>query len=164
MRMQTILFGRIRPYFKGIRIPPIRAGAAPELREDRFLPGSADLPCGIAVAIYSATMKNILFCSSNPILIKNLYGVLRDEGFAVETVEHPALAVKKVLRAKYDFVIVDSEPFGMSAEDAAQIIRSVAPDLPIVIMGGDEEKDLADGRGTTLDLEEFKRTIHNIAV
>ncbi len=108
-------------------------------------------------------MKNILLCSSNPLLIKNLYGVLRDEGYTVETVEHPALAVKKVLQALYGFVIVDSEPFGMSAEEAAQVIRSVSPGMPILIMGGEWEQDRAGGMGAPLDLEEFKRTIHSIA-
>jgi len=108
-------------------------------------------------------MKNMLLCSSNPLLIKNLYGVLRDAGYAVETVEHPALAVKNVLRAQYDFVIVDSEPFGMSAQEAAQIISSVSPDMPIVIMRGDGEKDLADVIGM-LQNKEFKRKIHSIAV
>jgi DNA-binding NtrC family response regulator len=105
-------------------------------------------------------MKNILLCSSNALLIRNLYGVLRDE----ETVEHPALAVKKVLRAQYDFVIVDSEPFGMSAQEAAQIIKSVSPNMPIMIMGDEWENDHADGMAAPLDLEEFKRTVHSIAV
>lgn len=109
-------------------------------------------------------MKNIILCSSNPLLIKNVYGVLRDEGYTVDIVEHPALAVKKVLWGAYDLVIVDSEPFGMSAQEAAQVIRSVAPGMPVVIMGGEREKDLAGGRGAPLDLEEFKRTIHSIAV
>ena len=97
-------------------------------------------------------------------LIKNIYGVLRDAGYAVETVEHPALAVQKVLWASYDFVIVDSEPFGMSAQEAAQVIRSVSPGMRIVIMGGEGEKGHADALGALLDLEEFKRTIHSIAV
>jgi len=108
-------------------------------------------------------MKNIILCSSNPLLIKNVYGFLRDEGYTVDTVEHPALAVKKVLWGAYDLVIVDSEPFGMSAQEAAQVIRSVAPGMPVVIMG-EREKDVADGMGAPLDLEEFKRTIHSIAV
>jgi len=109
-------------------------------------------------------MKNIILCSSNPLLIKNVYGFLRDEGYTVDTVEHPALAVKKVLSGAFDLVIVDSEPFGMSAHEAAQVIRSVAPAMPVVIMGGEREKNLADGMGAPLDLEEFKRTIHSIAV
>jgi CheY-like chemotaxis protein len=109
-------------------------------------------------------MKNILLCSSNPLLIKNIYGVLRDAGHAVEVVEHPALAVKQVLWANFDFVIVDSEPFGMSAHDAAQVIRSVSPGIPIMIMGDEWEKDHGEDVRTPLDLEEFKRTIHSIAI
>ena len=107
-------------------------------------------------------MKRIVLCSSNPILIKNLYGTLRDEGHAVETVEHPALAVQKALFGQFDIFIVDSEPFGLSAEDAAQIIRSVAPDMPILFTGGG-----GNGRidhGALLDLEEFKRELQSITV
>ena len=109
-------------------------------------------------------MKNIILCSSNPLLIKNVYCVLRDEGYAVETVEHPALAVKKVLWGNYDFVIVDSEPFGMSAGEAAEVIRSVSPGIPIICIGGDGDSCRAAGTGAPLDLEAFTRTIHSIAV
>jgi DNA-binding NtrC family response regulator len=117
---------------------------------------------------YSCTiipvMKNIILCSSNPLLIKNVYCVLRDEGYTVDTVEHPALAVKKVLWGAYDFVIVDSEPFGMSAGEAAQIIKSVAPGMPIMFMGGEGELDHAAGTGAPLDLEAFTKMIHSMAV
>lgn len=106
-------------------------------------------------------MKAILLCSSNALLTKNIYGILRDRGYAVETVEHPALAVKKVLWAHYDFVIVDSEPFGMSAQEAAQVINSVSPGLPVVVMG--DEHANAGGSAAPLDLEDLKRTIHSIA-
>jgi CheY-like chemotaxis protein len=109
-------------------------------------------------------MKNILLCTANPILIKSLYGVLRDEGYAVETVEHPALAVQAVIGGAFDALVVDSEPFGLSAEDAAQIIRSVKPDLPIFCMGGEQECGGALGVERPLNLETFKRTIHSIAV
>jgi DNA-binding response OmpR family regulator len=119
---------------------------------------------GTPVAVLLSVMKNIILCSSNPLLIKNVYCVLREEGYTVDTVEHPALAVKKVLWGAYDFVIVDSEPFGMSAGEAAQVIRSVSPGMPVVIVGGEREKDLTDGMEAPLDLEEFKRTIHSIAV
>ncbi len=109
-------------------------------------------------------MKNILLCSSNPILVKSLYGVLRDEGYAVDTVEHPALAVQQVMNGAYDMLVVDSEPFGMSAEDAVQIIRSVKPNLPILCVGGDCGCDMAPGVSPPLDLEAFKRSVHAIVV
>jgi DNA-binding NtrC family response regulator len=109
-------------------------------------------------------MKNIILCSSNPILIKNLYGILRDEGYEVETLEHPAFAVQKVMNAQYDFIIIDSEPFGLSAEDAAEIIKAIAPGMPILFVGGDSEKEHAPAVETPIDLEAFKRTIHSFAV
>jgi len=109
-------------------------------------------------------MKNILLCSSDPLLIKNLYGVLRDEGFAVKTVEHPALAVQMVIGGTYDALVVDSEPFGLSAEDAVQIIRSVKPGLPVLFVGSGRECGGALGIATPLDLALIKNTIHSIAV
>jgi hypothetical protein len=110
-----------------------------------------------------AAMKDIVLCSSNPILIKSLYCVLREEGFNVEIVEHPSLAVQKVLFGKYDFVIVDSEPFGLSAEDAVEIIKAVSPDTPTVVVGGGMGADVPSVE-TPVDLEEFKHTIHSITV
>ena len=108
-------------------------------------------------------MKKVILCSSNPILIKSLYGMLRDEGLCVEAIEHPAFAVQMIMKQGYDFLIIDSEPFGLSAEDAAEIIQSIAPDIKILFLG----KNLHDHpttAGATVDLAEIKRTIHSIAV
>jgi len=108
-------------------------------------------------------MKTILLCSSNPLLIKNLYGVLRDLGLLVETCEHPAFAVQMVMLKQYDFLILDSEPFGLSAEDAVEIIKNVAPTLPVMYLGGGStEGPLPVPR--QLDLEELKQSFLSIAV
>ena len=111
---------------------------------------------------YLRVMKNILLCSSNPILIKSLYGVLRDEGYTVDTVEHPALAVQQVMNGAYDMMVVDSEPFGLSAEDAVQIIMTVKPGLPVLCVGRECDCATASGVNSPLDLEAFKRTVHAI--
>jgi DNA-binding NtrC family response regulator len=108
-------------------------------------------------------MNKILLCSANPILIKSLYGVLRDDGHDVEVIEHPALAVQKVMAGGFGMMIVDSEPFGLSAEDAVQIIRSTMPDLPVLYVGSGTHGPMPAVEAP-VDLEEFKRTIHNIAV
>ncbi len=108
-------------------------------------------------------MKRIILCSSNPILIKNLYGILRDEGHSVETIEHPVLAVQLVMNHKYDLLIIDSEPFGLSAEDASEIVRAVAPGVSILFVGKGQEKERVQSVETPIDLEDFKRTIHNIS-
>ena len=109
-------------------------------------------------------MKNIILCSSNPILIKSLYSMLRDDGYTVETVEHPAHAVQMIMRRHYHFVIVDSEPFGLSAGDAVKIIKAVAPLMPILLVGDDRIDTYVQAVKTPIDLEAFKRTIHSIAV
>ena len=109
-------------------------------------------------------MKNIILCSSNPILIKSLYGMLRDDGYNVETIEHPAQAVQMVMRRHYQFIIVDSEPFGLSAGDAAKIIKAVAPLMPILFVGNDRMDTHARHVSTPVDLEAFKRTIYSIAM
>ncbi len=107
-------------------------------------------------------MKNVILSSSNPILIKSLYGMLRDEGYGVETIEHPAFAVQLVMAREYDLIIIDSEPFGLSAEDAVSIIKTVSPNLPVLFVGRGGDREQAQACGTPLDLEEFKRTIHSL--
>jgi len=119
---------------------------------------------GIAVADIYPVMKNVILCSSNQILIKSLYGLLRDEGYTVETIEHPALAVQMVMLRRYDFIIIDSEPCGLPAEDAIKIIKTIAPGMPILFMGAGRDSEHALSIETPLDLEEFIRTIHSIAV
>jgi CheY-like chemotaxis protein len=108
-------------------------------------------------------MKKIILCSSNPLLIKSLSGILRDEAYAVEDVEHPALAVQKVLGGAYDFMIVDAEPFGLSAEDAARIIKTIAPEMPIFRVGGGEAYDTLPLIGLPADLDGIKEMIRRFA-
>lgn len=108
-------------------------------------------------------MKKIILCSSNPLLIKSLYGMLRDEGCLVEEVEHPALAVQKVLKSAYDFMIVDAEPFGLSAEDAARIIKTIAPGMPVFCVGGGAECDNLSMIRLPADLDAIKEMLQHIA-
>lgn len=108
-------------------------------------------------------MKKILLCSSNAILVKSLYGILRDEGHAVETTEHPAFAVQIVIEKRFDTVIIDSEPFGLSGEDAAEIIRNMCPWIEVLFIGTGADGE-SGVRTETLDLEEFRRSFHRSTV
>lgn len=108
-------------------------------------------------------MKKIILCSSNPLLVKSLYGMLRDEGCSVEEVEHPALAVQKVLTGTYDFMIIDAEPFGLSAADAARIITTIAPGMPILCVGEGAAPDDLPMIRLPADLDAIKEMIHRIA-
>lgn len=107
-------------------------------------------------------MIEILLCSHNPLLIKNLYGIIRDEGYAVEIVDHPTLAVQKFMQKNYAFIIFDSGSFGLTAGEAVQIIRSLSSDIPILILGSTECSVSAEGLPIPLNLEEFKQSIHDI--
>lgn len=108
-------------------------------------------------------MNTIILCSSNPLLVKGLYGLLRDEGYAIEEVEHPALAVQKILKSSYAFMIIDAEPFGLSAEDAARIIRTIAPEMPILCVGGGATCEDLPMIRLPADLDAIKEMIHHIA-
>ncbi len=107
------------------------------------------------------TMRNVLLCSSDPLLVKSLSNVLRDEGFVVVTVEHPAFAVKKVLRSSFDVVVVDSEPFGMSAEDATLAIKAVSPRMPVLMIGNAGDGLPAGFIWKPVDLEVFRQAVHH---
>ena len=110
-------------------------------------------------------MKRILLCSSNPLLVKSLYASLREEGFAVDDVEHPSFAVQKVLQGPYDLTIIDAEPFGMPAGEAARIVGAIAPGMPILCLGGEAGADLAHQQLLTVpaDLDAIKEMIHRVA-
>jgi DNA-binding response OmpR family regulator len=107
-------------------------------------------------------MNEVLLCSHNPILIKNVYGILRDEGFDVEVVDHSALAVQRVFGGNYVGVIIDSESFGLSAEDAARIIRSVSSDIVVICVGFAKPDSDVMSMKVPVDLEEFKQAIRDM--
>ncbi len=74
-------------------------------------------------------------------MIKGLYGPLRDSGYQIETSEHPADAIKSVFAAPYLSVVLDSRDIGMTATDAAAVIKSIRPDISVIIIGKDAAND-----------------------
>lgn len=130
----------------------------PGRRADRHQPRRWHHSC-----MESQAMRRVLLCSSNPLLVKSLYAMIREEGYEVDEVEHPALAVQKVLRGRYDFMIVAAEPFGMSAEDAARVIKSIAPEMPIFCVGGGSACDDLPVIKLPDDLDAIKEMIGHIA-
>jgi len=107
-------------------------------------------------------MNEVLFCTHNPILIKSLYGILIDEGYHVEIVDHPAFAVQKILTGNYGVLIIDSKPFGLSIEDAIQIIKTISPDMTVIVVGYSGHDTDTFSIEVPIDLEEFKKAIHDI--
>lgn len=107
-------------------------------------------------------MRKILFCTHDPILVKSLYGILREEGFTVDMAEHLSQAVQMAIEGKYEGVIIDSGPFGLQAEDAVRIIKVVSPGLPVLVTGKSCCEADALNIEAPVDLEEFKQAIHAI--
>ena len=105
-------------------------------------------------------MKDILLCSSDTLLVKNLYGVLRDQGFFVDTVEHPSHAVREALNKRYDLAIVDVEPFGLPSDDAVAILRDLAPAMQVITIGSGSNASQDRSR----DLEAVTKTMHAYAI
>src|SRR5208283_4411793 len=79
-------------------------------------------------------MEEILLCTHDPILVKGLYGILRDKGCGVEIADHLALAIQMILKKHYYFAIIDGKPFGLSVEDAVEIMKTVSPEMPIIVV------------------------------
>lgn len=85
-------------------------------------------------------MINVLLCSQEPLLSKGLYGPLRDEGYRVDMVEHPADAVRWFLNKPYDAVVIDSRDIGLNAFEAASIMKNISSDTKIFLFSGKKEQ------------------------
>ena len=107
-------------------------------------------------------MRETLLCSNNPILVKSLYAILRDEGYGVDTADHPSLAVQLALKKSYAALIIDSEPFGLSVEDAIRIIKIIIPGIVVIFVGYDSLESDVLSIEAPIDLEQFKRAVHRI--
>ena len=105
-------------------------------------------------------MDTILLCSHNPILVKSLYGILRDEGYGVELAEHPAQAVKMVMERQFSSIVIDPEPFGLAVDDAVKIIRTVRPEVMVVFVGHTGADSDALSIESPINLAEFRKAIN----
>ncbi len=85
--------------------------------------------------------------------------MLRDEGYSVDTADHPALAVQMALKKAFNALIIDTEPFGLSVDDAVRIIRTLSPEIAVLFIGDDS--GIVDGLSieAPVDLAEFRQTI-----
>lgn len=80
-------------------------------------------------------MKDLLLCSQDSLLVKSIYGPLRDDGYRVETVEHHSDAVRSVLHSHYSAVVVDSKDIGLNVTETARIIKNIQKETVIVLIG-----------------------------
>jgi DNA-binding NtrC family response regulator len=108
-------------------------------------------------------MTDVLLCSQNPLLVKNIYGMLSDSGYGVEIAEHPAFAVQRVMAKSFACVIFDSEPFGLPVEEAVAIMHRIAPAVPVLVMEGAVDAGQVLGAIVAHSPEDVKKTIDEVA-
>ncbi|HHN64862.1 MAG TPA: response regulator transcription factor [Nitrospirae bacterium] len=108
-------------------------------------------------------MTRILLCSCDQMLTKGLYPVLRDSGYDVDTIEHPAEAIKMILQRHYAVAVLDSKDVGLSAKDASAIIRKIDPTVCILVISNDPScHDNAEHLNRPVSLSEVKSTLDMI--
>jgi DNA-binding NtrC family response regulator len=107
-------------------------------------------------------MNEILLCSSDPIFLKNLYSILREEGYFIEIAGHMALAIRMALEKRYAAVILDSEEVGLSAAEAARILLRVIPEVSVILPGENLPPDGAVSIHKPLDLEEVLEILRTV--
>ncbi len=101
-------------------------------------------------------------CSWDPLFLKSLYGVLRQEGYEIDIAEHPADAVKMSLERDYTAVIMDSGNIGFSAYEAAAAIRSISGGVAVIIAGETGASSDSIQVSKPLDLEEVKYILRRL--
>ncbi len=104
--------------------------------------------------------KKVLFCTHDPVLAKSLYGLLRQEGYEVDMADRLILAMQMISGGDYSFVTIDPGPFGLSTGDAVQVIKSVSPGLPVIVVG--QASPGAVNIEAPVDLEEFKEAVRAV--
>ncbi|NOY53182.1 MAG: hypothetical protein GXP58_06115 [Deltaproteobacteria bacterium] len=107
-------------------------------------------------------MNDILLCSSDPIFIKNLYGILREDGYRVDIAGHASMAVRMVFEKSFAAVILDSDAVGMSSGEAARIILRVISGIPVILAGESLLPEGAFSISKPLDLEEVLEVLRTV--
>ncbi|RMG02917.1 MAG: hypothetical protein D6726_06585 [Nitrospirae bacterium] len=77
----------------------------------------------------------ILICSENPIFMKQIIGLSIEGGWKTSISEHPADAIRKVIKEDFDVVISDTGSAGLSGTDALNIIRHLCPGTEVLLTG-----------------------------
>ncbi len=86
-------------------------------------------------------MKKILISSHDPLLVKNLSGLITGMGYIVDVVDQSSFAIKKAIYGDVDLIVIDSRTFGLSARETLEIIRYLSPDLPCVVLDPDNRHE-----------------------
>lgn len=98
-------------------------------------------------------MKKILLAEDDKDLSRSMDTWLTLEGFQVLSVYNGEEALNKLLQEKFDLLITDLAMPRLDGLELIQQIRSVAPQLPIMVVSGklnDEVRKVLDKQAVTL--------------
>ena len=105
-------------------------------------------------------MPQVLVCSHDPLFLKHCYATLRTDGFAVDTTDQTAQAVRMTLNQGYGAVILDGGCIGLKAGEAARIIQS-ATGIPVIIAGAEDAEPGALRVARPLDVQEVRQAVQS---
>ncbi|MCD6473268.1 response regulator [Candidatus Aerophobetes bacterium] len=82
-------------------------------------------------------MASILVADDDKFIRDYLRNVLIEEEYNVQTVESGSAAIKKILKQNFDVLILDIHMSGINGLETISFIKSVHPNLPIIVITGD---------------------------
>ena len=93
---------------------------------------------GRATYITNMHKKRILFIDDEDLLREVIYEMLTEMDYEVKVEETGAEAIKTVTEhpEQFDLVLTDLLMLDMTGDEIAEKIRSIRPDLPVVVMTG----------------------------
>jgi len=103
--------------------------------------------------------QKILYVDDNVKTRKLLRGFLEDSGFEVSDTEDPFEAMEMMGNGSFHLALLDYQMPQLSGARLAEMLKSMSPDLPVVLISGlaflpPEDSiwvDVHVGRGSTLD-------------
>jgi CheY-like chemotaxis protein len=88
-------------------------------------------------------MSRLLLVDDDPVVARAVRRVLVRHGHEVEVCADPLTAVERVRAGQFDLVITDFRMPGLDGLKLASQIAAIAPDLPILLLTGSFDVDLA---------------------
>jgi len=87
-------------------------------------------------------MTSILVVDDDQFMRKLLREELTQEGYDIQTVEAGSIAIRKILTQNFQAIILDIHMAGISGQETIPIIKRVHPDLPIIVITGDDSSEM----------------------
>ncbi len=83
----------------------------------------------------SDALDRVLVCDDEPLIRQSVAEALADE-FEVEAADRAVAVIQRVMRTRYEALVLDLKLPGLGGLDAVPVIKRFDPQLPIIIMTG----------------------------